>query len=43
MAKKMLSEQKLKEIEEIAAGWRKLLARESFPGSAPYVNETRCS
>jgi len=32
MAKKTLSEQKLKEIEEIAAGWGKLLARESFPG-----------
>ena len=32
MATKVLSEQKLKEIEELAAGWGKLLARESFPG-----------
>jgi len=31
MATKALSEQRLKEIEEIAAGWGKLLARESFP------------
>ncbi len=32
MATKMLSERKLREIEKIAAGWGKLLARESFPG-----------
>ena len=31
MATKTLSERKLTEIEEIAAGWGKLLARESFP------------
>ena len=31
MATKTLSERKLREIEEIAAGWGKLLARESFP------------
>lgn len=31
MACKRLSEGKLKEIEEIAAGWGKLLAREAFP------------
>ena len=31
MATKVLSERKLREIEEIAAGWGKLLARESFP------------
>jgi hypothetical protein len=30
MATEVLSEQKLREIEEIAAGWGKLLARESF-------------
>ena len=32
MATKVLSERKLRQIEEIAAGWGKLLARESFPG-----------
>ena len=32
MATEVLSEQKLGEIEESAAGWGKLLARESFPG-----------
>ena len=31
MATNVLSERKLTEIEEIAAGWGKLLARESFP------------
>ena len=30
MATKVLSERKLKEIEEIAEGWGKLLAREAF-------------
>jgi len=32
MATEVLSEQKLREIEELAAGWGKLLARESFAG-----------
>jgi hypothetical protein len=32
MSSGKLSEQKLKEIEEIAAGWGKLLAQETFPG-----------
>jgi hypothetical protein len=32
MAMGKLSEQKLKEIEEIAESWGKLLAREAFPG-----------
>jgi len=32
MDTKAIAEQKLKEIEEIAAGWGKLLAREYFPG-----------
>jgi len=31
MASKELSERKLKEIEEIARGWGKLLAREAYP------------
>lgn len=31
MQSKELSAEKLKEIEEIAAGWGKLLAREAFP------------
>ena len=31
MARKRLSQGKLREIEEIAAGWGKLLAREAFP------------
>jgi hypothetical protein len=31
MSSKKLSERKMKEIEEIAAGWGKLLAREAFP------------
>ena len=31
MSKEKLSERKLKEIEEIAAGWGKLLAQEAFP------------
>jgi hypothetical protein len=31
MASGRLSERKLKEIEEIAAGWGKLLAQEAFP------------
>ncbi len=31
MATNVPSERKLREIEEIAAGWGKLLARESFP------------
>ena len=31
MASKTPSERKLREIEEIASGWGKLLARESFP------------
>ncbi len=32
MAAKKLSDQKLKEIEELAQGWGKLLAREAYPG-----------
>ena len=32
MATEALSERKLEEIEEVAAGWGKLLARESFAG-----------
>ena len=31
MGSEQLSEEKLREIEEIAAGWGKLLAREAFP------------
>jgi hypothetical protein len=31
MLSRQLSEEKLKEIEEIAAGWGELLAREAFP------------
>jgi hypothetical protein len=31
MSSGTLSERKLKEIEEIAAGWGKLLAKETFP------------
>jgi hypothetical protein len=31
MSSEKLSERKLKEIEEIAAGWGKLLAQEAFP------------
>ena len=31
MASKELSERKVKEIEEIARGWGKLLAREAYP------------
>ena len=31
MASKELSERKLKEIEEVARGWGKLLAREAYP------------
>ena len=32
MASRELSERKLEEIEEIARGWGKLLAREAYPG-----------
>jgi hypothetical protein len=31
MSSKKLSERKLKEIEEVAAGWGKLLAQEACP------------
>jgi hypothetical protein len=39
MASRQLSEAKLREIEEIAAGWGKLLAREAFP-SGPGLDVT---
>jgi len=32
MASKEARERKLKEIQEIAAGWGKMIAREAFPG-----------
>ena len=39
MRKETLSERKLKEIEEVAAGWGKLLAKEAFP-NGPGLNVT---